>query len=374
MKKWLRKCLYEAALRLAAAKPGVSGCHYRLIILKLDKLGDAILASGAVRLLIQEHGEKEVLLVVSDQAAPFFQSEFPGVRQQVLPAFCQSFYPDFLSFLRGYASKLQRVSADKLVCLRHVPSDYLHAIARLLNVSQCYASRWEKNWENRSLTYPGATLVSYPEEGGDTCLEIEAHRRLLEAVLGRPVRLDEILPVITSVTAHAGNTLLVCPAAGDPLREYPPEWLAESVSRFLSNRPVPLHLCLPPDRDIIPWLKAFADQAVTVEAVHQPASFQAAMSLVAQAGLILAPESAPAHAAITLDKPGVFLLGGGHLGMLAPWSKSARQNWLTHPVPCHGCRWTCSQPEAYCITRIPPVQISEALLKVSALSFPESEK
>ena len=58
---------------------------YRLTILKLDRLGDAVLSLGAVRELLREFGEQETLLVVSTVAEPLFRAELPEVELLVLP-------------------------------------------------------------------------------------------------------------------------------------------------------------------------------------------------------------------------------------------------------------------------------------------------
>jgi ADP-heptose:LPS heptosyltransferase len=78
--------------------------------------------------------------------------------------------------------------------------------------------------------------------------------------------------------------------------------------------------------------------------------------------MVLSLESAPAHLAAALNKPGVFLLGGGHYGMFAPWQRSERQIWLSEAMDCYNCQWHCSMAEAFCVTRIKPVTIANALL------------
>ena len=61
--------------------------RYRVAVVKLDRLGDAVLALGAIHTLIQEFGSQSCLLVVSPQAEVLMRREFPKVDLLVLPAF-----------------------------------------------------------------------------------------------------------------------------------------------------------------------------------------------------------------------------------------------------------------------------------------------
>lgn len=370
-----RKMVYRGlmlALRVLA-RP-VNPRHFRLAILKLDRLGDGVLALGAMRRLVAEHGETNTLLIVSPIAEGLLRSEFPRASFLVMPAFCERLCPDLIQTLARHARALRGITTEVLVCLRHQPSDYLHAITGLLKAGQVFATSWSGPREHTSLAHPRCRMVPYPDQGGDSCRELEAHRRVVELALGCPVERDEVIPRLvwgTAVPAVApqagrlcsmpGDDLLVCPAAGDAIREYPPELLAEAVRLFLEDHPaVPVRVCLPPGADSSRLRAAFANAGAN-HSWTTPADATALARTIASAGLVLAPDSAPAHIATALDKPGVFLLGGGHFGMFAPWSRSERQRWLSHALPCYHCRWRCTQPEPFCITRIEPRDVAAAL-------------
>lgn len=367
----MRGIAYDSTLRmLRRARPARPAQRFKLAILKPDRLGDGVLSLGAARLLTRRFGEADTLLVVSPIAEALFRQEFPQAAMLVLPAFCQRFFPDFVVTLARHARTLRAIEADLLVCLRHQPSDYLHAIARLMQVQKVIASRWSGPQEHTSLAYPHATLINYPQPGdvptGDAapgmCLELRAHRRLVSAALDAPVSMEAIRPAFCGPSPRTGTGLLVCPAAGDALREYPPALLAEAVSLFAAAHPsVPIVLCVPPDDHRGEVERAFQSASVTVSRSVGSADFRSLLDEVARAGIVLAPDSAPAHIATALDKPGVFILGGGHHGLFAPWARSARQCWLSHPLPCYQCRWRCDQAEPFCITRITPRQVAAAL-------------
>lgn len=370
LKQSLRLWLYRAAVAGSGLLPRPPRRRYRLAILKLDRLGDATLALGAIRRLVRDSGEAETLLIISPIAEPLLRQEFPRAAFLILPAFCHRYWPDFLLFLSRHGAELQALEVEKLACLRHPPSDYLHAIVRLVHPAQCHSTAWRQPWDSVAWSFPHPTWSAYPVSSESDCLELEAHRRVVESVLGSPVSLADIIPSLTSAIASAGTALLVCPIAGSPLRQYPPALLAAAIKEFLAITPLPLHFCLPPEADPVPWREALDSAGVPCAAWHRPPDFAALLTLLSEARAVLAPESAPAHLATALDKPGVFLLGGGHHGQLAPWSRSHRQHWLAQWQDCYHCRWVCPHAEAYCLTQITSTRVAAALL----LACSESER
>jgi len=368
VKAFLRRLCYRTLVRglcwLPRNRPLRS---YRQILIKLDRLGDAVLAISALRYLIQEADEGKTLLIVSPIAAPLMRMEFPGVDVLVLPAFCPKFWPDFVTFWLRHADELRGLRAGRVVCLRHQRSDFTRSILHLIEADQRYLVDWQKEWEAKALPDMRSTgaVVLYPDTA-KTCLELEAHRRVVEAATGRPVSLCEMYPALSKVSVRPGLSLLVCPLAGDSIRCYPPPLLARSLAVFQQASDSPIELCIPPGENAEPWRAALAEAGIAVAKWHCPTDLAALIELIAGAGAVLAPDSAPAHLAIALNKPGVFLLGGGHYQMFAPWQKHQRQIWLHQPMPCFGCRWSCVHPVPYCITEIAPERVAEALGQVIA--------
>lgn len=346
--------------------------RFRLTILKLDKIGDSVLALGAMRLLVSHFGEADTLFITSTLAAPLLRMEFPQASFEIMPAFCERYFPDFVLTLAKHASSLRAVSTRLLVCLRHQPSDYLHSMAHLVQADKVIATRWSGAQENTSLHFPRAELLPYADGAHDSlreeeesrlCSELKAHRRLLSHILERSVSVEEIQPSIHSALVSEGAHLLVCPTGGSALREYPPQKLAEVLRMVQENRPgLRVRLCLPPEANPQALQQAFKAREVTNIQWVFPPNIQTLLQEIATAGVVLALESAPAHLATAMDKAGVFLLGGGHYGLCAPWSRSQRQHWLSAPQPCYGCAWKCCQAEPLCITHISPAAIYQTLL------------
>lgn len=372
MMSWLRLLFYRLTLAALRLVPRGRGRRCRLVILKLDRLGDAVLSLGAVRLLLAEFGAADSLLIVSSVSEPLFRREYPAVELLVLPPFCERFWPDFVQTMARHAPQLRAIETDHLVCLRHQASDYLHAIAALVQARQVHASEWAGNLERVCLSYPRCHTVPYPEQAAaEGCLELEAHRRVLQSAVNHPVVFHDMLPVLAPGPSGDPSTLtlLVCPLTGSSIRQYPPVPLARAVAQFLSAAPgMRVTFCLPPGADLTPWEHAVKEAGITSVDWLQPEDLAALLHAISAARLVLAPDSAPAHLTTAMDRPGVFLLGGGQYGMFAPWRRSPLQVWLHHAMDCYHCQWRCIHPEPRCITHIPPSDIAAALLEVYAAS------
>lgn len=358
----VRSFLYRLTLAVLRCLPAGRKRHHRLVIVKLDRLGDAVLSLAAIRLLLAEFGTADSLLIVSTVAEPLFRREFPNVELQVMPPFSERFWPDFVQTLARHAPQLRAIDTDHLVILRHQPSDYLHAITRLMQARQVHSTEGGKLLERVCLSYPPGSRVPYPEHRPEgACLELEAHRRVVQRVLSRPVALHDTLPVLPASGAAAAG-LLVCPVTGSAIRQYPPASLARAAALFLQSAPgLSVTFCLPPGADRAPWEQAVREAGIAPAAWLQPRDLAELLQAISRAQLVLAPDSAPAHLATAMNKPGVFLLGGGQHGMFAPWQRSPRQVWLQHPMECYHCQWSCIHPEPFCMTHIPPEDVAIAL-------------
>src|SRR5438552_3873027 len=80
---WLRRGI---ARLLAGRVRATHGVECRVAIVKLDRLGDFVLALGAIKLLVRHFGPERCVLIVSSAAAALAQREFPDVERMILPA------------------------------------------------------------------------------------------------------------------------------------------------------------------------------------------------------------------------------------------------------------------------------------------------
>src|ERR1035437_9081597 len=98
------------------------GRRYAVAIIKMDRLGDFVLAVSAIRRLIERYGESECLLVVSPLTSALAKREFPCVEILVLPWGLSHIRT--LGATMRYRRMVSRLRVDTVVCLRHQRWDY----------------------------------------------------------------------------------------------------------------------------------------------------------------------------------------------------------------------------------------------------------
>lgn len=346
--------------------------HFRVAIVKLDRLGDGVLAVGAIRTVLRHYGETQSLLVISPQTEALMTAEFPETPRLVLPVAVM--HRQIFAQVAIHHAEVARFTCDDVICLRHQREDWDELVMAWLDGRQTWAI--EPAPESRDFT-PVRTYVCpkarrpveyrHPARAAGLCHELERHRQLLSAVLGRQVAGGEILPQLHAARRDAaGGDVLFTPFSAMPIRDFPPDLLLAALAgvRLLTATSIRLY----GTRAQGPGLERFAGAAgeagiedVTVVASDSTQSY---VHAVASARLVVTVDTATAHLATALDRPAVILMGGGHPDEFVPWGFARRQVWLTHEIDCFGCDWQCRHPTPYCLTRIPAKALVEAIKKV----------
>ncbi len=360
---WLRRRL---AIRLARPEQPLSlPARRRACLYKVDRLGDFVLALGALRQLVAHFGEEECRLVVSAPAEPLAAAEFPRVARWVVPPAANGVWREVRPLRAQLAPAWAAERFDTLVCLRHAPTLY-----RDVTLGWIHAERFVANAPRPT----AATLAPYNQPllpattpaPAPWCRELLAHRGVLAAVLDREPGWEELRPRLHSVTAAPGGDILFCPFGHDTVRDYPRDaWLA--AWREARGPATSIRVIGPGARRTeLNWLadgvrSARPDARVEVQTDLPGLSFVAA---VAHARAIVTVDSAAAHLATALDKPAVIVAGGGHHGWFVPWGTGVRQRWLVHPLDCFGCNWHCRYPTVRCLAELPPALVAGALTEI----------
>ncbi len=348
--------------------------RYRAAVVKVDRLGDFVLALSTIRGALAHFGEEECLLVLSPQAEAFAAREFPRTPRLVLPAAVG--HKRLLAEGWKARRRLREVSCEEVICLRHQRWDWDELLLGWLAGRRCHVldDAGNQEWFAAQNTYvfPARERVTFvpppaaPEtaDGPRGCRELEMHRQLLAAVTGRSVSLGEILPRF----AHLGSgpvapRILVAPLGSDPIRDFPAALLEGALHALGRQTSSPVLLVGDPSQR--PRLLQLA-QVLRDAGLHQvecaaPMNVMEFADAVGAAELVLTVETSTAHLAAAFDRPAVVVIGGGHFGQFGPWRRSARQIWLTHPMECFGCNWRCLYPEPYCLTHIAPAAMQSAV-------------
>jgi ADP-heptose:LPS heptosyltransferase len=345
--------------------------HFRAVIFKVDRIGDFVLALGAIRVALHAWGESSCLLVVSALSEPLAAEEFPRTPRLVLPPFVG--HGQIFSATRVARRALSTISCDIAINLRHQRWDFDELClswvrAKSIHVVEDVAGRWMFA-ERRSFSAPQAKRMTFEEEalapaddGWQLSRELAMHRQLLSVVLERSISADEILPRLMRERAGTFGPVVVSPLGSHPLRDLFPDGLLLALKKVQAAGLSSVLVGTARQRlrleEIAGALRAQRLQHVDVRSDLSLSDFVRALGA---APLVLTTESAAAHLATALDRPTVVVLGGGHFGQFGPWRRSRRQAWLTNEMECFSCNWRCIHPQPYCVTRVPAQAIASAV-------------
>jgi ADP-heptose:LPS heptosyltransferase len=118
------------------------------------------------------------------------------------------------------------------------------------------------------------------------------------------------------------------------------------------------------DQDSEPRQRLLSQLKVPLFDLCGQVGFMQGAALLGRCRLAVGNEIEFASAAGALRIPHVVVLGGGYFGRYLPFSPFTTAACL--PLKCCRCRWLCRYREPYCMSRIPPQVVHQAL--VHALS------
>jgi ADP-heptose:LPS heptosyltransferase len=350
-----------------------SGAFYRKVcIYKPDRLGDAVLALGAIRLLVERHGIENCVLVGSSYTRDVVRLEFPQLELIEVSCGHNRLWrtKSELRQLRSHSLFVQGV--ESIVSLRHhrtLHDDLLLAAIPAVQTFGVENSRLtDANQQIARSRYRFDNVARIEAVQGE-CLELGAHRGVISAHLGSAISAQKILPTLDKPSGPASAILGISPFGSSTMRDLSMLHIG-SVCEWGAARGFELRVWAEPGRrDRYDKLVQSVHQQTgrTPTVVVTPSVSELLREMLA-ARVIVATETFTAHLATALDKPFVGFLGGGHYGQFAPWFRSARQRWISHKIECFGCNWNCHQPEPFCLSRIGESQIQSALTAVTTVN------
>jgi ADP-heptose:LPS heptosyltransferase len=355
--------------------------HQRIALVKLDGIGDFVLATSFLHLFKSRVPGADVTLFCRKPVGEMARQQFPEWAVVEIPA---RQAPIKAIYFDGATRRLlkSRPRFDLLLDLRayrdmgdSAVASWIPAKTKLaLKNSHPQSLSWvvcpaEERIYDRLLPLP-----DYQDSG--VARDIQNHRLFAEhlfpglsdcrnALPGLAVSQSEKKALARRFSPKLDNPfLLVCPGTSSPIKEYPVKSLAVAILQVLEKKPVPVVIAggKSDARTIVPLseeLKMTAPMDISGRlnlAEHA--------TLISMSRAVLSMDSSHAHIAGALDTPAVVILGGGHPGVFAPWGESKTFRWLTHPLPCFGCHWSCIYDRPLCIQDIPPAQIAKNLLEI----------
>ena len=322
----------------------------RLFIFKPDGIGDFILVTGALRLLASELGETNLLICVRSLIVPLAQAQFPKATVIELPTAAErrtvNLFARNLFYCLPLWFKLRMTRVDAAVCFRSM-RNYLETFLfysaktrRFFGCENILLRSGKKKVRRyvdagvKKLFHP--RLTPYPETAEDLPLEVEAHRRVVAEILERPVRSEEVLPLLRPTKEAKQDGVWICAPVTEASKVYPfPLWrdVFTALRPELSGKAV-LLVGSDDQRSALTEFEGLLGSAGIENAkVHIPEDLVEFLNLIGAAELVMTVDTAAAHFATALDRPCMIVFSGLHRGMFGPWQRSARQRWLVPEPP-----------------------------------------
>jgi hypothetical protein len=351
-------------------KPRAGGTH--LVIFKPDGIGDFILATGAIR-WVMEHENRPVVLLTSSDAFDLARTQFPDLLVHSLPGSVRRKSFDSLAYLKKAWQLASRYGGSELVCLRHSLNQNDHIVLRWLQPKRSFGtmnSPIAPALPAGAPTFTFSDPVQYPPARDDLPAEICAHRDVLRACYtrGEVAESGGIFPFLRVDRGHPTRRLTIFPSTNLYLRNFPLERLAAVVNRLDRNLYSDIAVCGGAyDHEQMQVFLNLLDANTGAHLLHTKSILEV-ISLINCSAAVLTMDSAPAHIAICCGTPSVSILAGGQYGHFAPYGNPDTNVWLSHRTECYGCNWQCPHPEPYCITRIEDQVIGESLTRLLSKS------
>jgi ADP-heptose:LPS heptosyltransferase len=346
----------------ALPKPAVRGAG-GILVFKPDRIGDFVLAAECIRRIRDRFSRVRCSVVVSEPMLSLAQRELDGVSLLALPAAHRSFFLSLFKAWRWGRTHLGPVEWDLMVNLRYnltIREDLVLASVRAKDSCGVARGLNAHSWPDRLAVFKPTSEIAYPRGHSVPPYELVAHEKLLSS-LG--CECAPYKPRLNSWNDEKGNYLLLSPFGSESIRSYPTHLLIEAFSRANLATDLRIKICVEPSRvsEAKSLLHNLLRRGFSQTEVVMPTDTLLFIDCVASAKAVVAMESAAAHIAIVLGKPGVFIVGGGHYGAFAPWVTNTAQHWISNQLPCFGCDWECIRSVPECITQISPREVAHKL-------------
>ena len=355
----------------AAKTPGPLDHVGRILFVRTDSIGDAVLASAMLEPIRRRWPNAKVAVLCQHQVAnlffacPFVDSIIcyeakkmnePGERQQIVDEIA-AFRPDLI--LNSVRSR-DRLSDD--LTLAYAEAQHAAIESDLDNLSPADQEAARARYE-----------LLIPSPAGHRS-ELERHADFLRglgidtpplkpAVWTSPE--DEALAgsFFQSNQLDPARTLVLFPFTQHGIKDYPA--FAAALKNFTGWDI--LMLGGPETSGRGEELAALLPGRVWNLIGRTTLGEMAAM--IRRCRILVGSDSCATHMACAVGVPNVVVLGGGHFGRFLPYSPLTTV--ATVPLDCFGCNWRCRYDTPHCITSLAPAVLDAAI--VHALKGPRQK-
>ena len=321
----------------------------RILVVKLDHLGDLILATPAIRAL-HERYPKAVIDVLVHPGATAAVAHHPGVHSVITyrsPRFSRDGAADDSSRLREVA----RTKYDTIVELR---GDGGTLLLPFETGARRRVDRGTVRLRNKAWRLLGRAPVLHEVE---TNLEIvrplvgaPAARPRVEVDPGPEARASLARTLETRAVPVGARLVVLHPGAAWRPRAWRPERFGAVADWILDHYDAQVVLVGSEDERDVEDLVRRSMREDRALAMTGALTLEELTALLGRSALFIGNDSGPAHLAAACGVPSIVLFGPQDPRRFGPWSE--RTQVLHHPVACFPCRQTvCVMAEDPCVNR-----------------------
>ena len=338
----------------------------RLLYVRLDGIGDGILACGLLAALPRVFPQAEITVVCDRAAAPLY-AHAPMVSGTISLETGKLHEP---GYLEEALDRLRACRADLLFSSALSPKRQACELmlgAGLPIVST--AIETANLLPEKKALFEQAVTCLVPVES-ETRLDMDRHRHMLEE-LGAPC--DGLTPVMWLADEDAAvadrlwrecgflpeKTVAFFAGSGAEQKNY--YRYGEAVAPVFARHGFSVAaLGGPGDRRINEEnLEAFARHGVPVANLSGKGSLRGDAAFLRDCCFALGADTAMAHMACVFGIPLVALVPGAYSGRFLPYAPNTTAVCL--PLECSGCNWNCPYDEPHCVRGILPETLREAV-------------
>jgi ADP-heptose:LPS heptosyltransferase len=338
----------------------------RLLYIRLDAIGDAVMAACLLPELRVLYPNAEVIVVCDRACVPVYTDLSCVDDIMALDKNSLWTYDGF----RKAQQALAAVDADIVLNFVRSNTEQTFALSLLCGAPLISVANNTSNMSSDARDYLqdfAHTVIPLPDE----LPEIEIYDHVLDFYGLEHAKCAPYMPVGNEARKKAARiwsqsgfapdkTIAVFAAAGVPTKDYPlfgaalvPVCKKHGFSVLAlggkgRNREV--------NRVVADTLIKHGIPALNLSGRLQLAESAA---LLAACRLAVGVDTSLAHIACALSVPNVILLGGGHFGRFMPYSPKTTVVCL--PLECFNCEWRCRYKSPHCITGVKPPMITNAV-------------
>ncbi len=333
----------------------------RILILRLDAIGDFVLFSGALPHLRKMFPQDEITLALHSAVAPIAE-QCPYV-DNILPIDRARFRSD-IEYTHNLTASV-RGKFDVAINTMYTRTEVSdNIIARTHAPQKIGFECTDKDGAEGRRLQDQIVYTDLIRSSAEWIYEIERYAQLL-GQLGIVVSADKVRPelwiqktereraeaLLKREALQEKKFMIVCPGAGFATKLWSSESFARTADAIAERHGMKVvFIGSTDDRDLVDSIRSqMTHPAITLAGQLGLREFAA---LTSYAGLYVGLDTAGFHLAWTSGIPTVGIFGGGHFGRFIPSMPNVR---IAHVLmDCYHCYWHCIYDEVKCMTSITP--------------------